>query len=412
MTPLALSLFGFGVLASAWLSLLVRGSLVPVPVVAILAGLALGWLVDAGQVVARHRALVDDVVTFVLIVAVMAGGLAIDRPFGLRRWGSAWRLLAIAMPITVLGIALAGEAMMGVPFAVAMLLGGILAPTDPVLARAVQVGPPGTGEEGEVRFALTSEAGLNDGLAFPFVVLGLAMIAHPPGAPWSGLLMDWAIHDLLWRTALDAATGIGLAWLLVAVGRRLPAHLRLPASDNGFVALGLALMVYGVADLLGGYGLVAVFAAAATLRNIGRALDFEKRLHVVAEHAEQVAMVLVLVAFGAAIAGGLLAPLTWWDAALGIVLLLVIRPAACLLALAGSALPWRERVVIGLLGMRGLGSFFYMAYATMHGLPDAWHARLWCVIGFVVLVSAVVHGAGARRLLWAMGAEGDGGGRD
>ncbi|MDO9713956.1 cation:proton antiporter domain-containing protein [Paracraurococcus lichenis] len=156
----------------------------------------------------------------------------------------------------------------------------------------------------------------------------------------------------------------------------MPERLHLPATRDGFVALGLGLLAYGLADLAEGYGVVAVFAAATTLRNLGSAPDFEQRLHNTTEQAERVAMVLVLAAFGAAIAGGLLAHIGWADGIFALLLFAVIRPAACLASFAGSAMPVTERFAIGLLGIRGLGSFFYVGYAVTHGLPAEWRDRL------------------------------------
>ena len=105
----------------------------------------------------------------------MGAGLKLDRPVSWRGWESSWRLLGIAMPLTIAGIAFLGWTILGLGIGAALLLGAVLAPTDPVLASDIQVGPPQSGKEDEVRFALTSEAGLNDGAAFPFVYLAIAI---------------------------------------------------------------------------------------------------------------------------------------------------------------------------------------------------------------------------------------------
>ena len=395
MTAVVMTLLGVGVVAASWLNLVLARGPLSLPMIAIASGFALAGTAGLDQFAFTHREYVHQIVTFVLIVAVMGAGLAIDRRFGVRDWGSTWRLLGVVMPVSVAAIAAAAHWLLGFPWGVSVLLGGIIAPTDPVLARAVQVGPPGTGEEGELRFALTSEAGLNDGLAFPFVLLGLGLIGADEGGSWAGVAERWAVWDLAANTVASVLVGFIVAWLVIVVNRLLPRRLRLPATRDGFVAVGLGLLVYGLCEFIDVYGLVAVFAAAVTLRNMGGVLEFEQMLHDTVDRAERLVMVLVLVAFGAAVAGGLLDPLTWLDGLLVVLILAVIRPAACLVAFVGAELPVRQRLGIGLLGIRGLGSFFYMAYALVHGLPGDWGSRLWAVVGLAVLVSAVVHGAGA-----------------
>ena len=145
---------------------------------------------------------------FVVIVALMGAGLKLDRPLGWHSWLITWRLIGVAMPITIAAIALLGWGWLGLDLASALLLGAALAPTDPVLASDVQVGPPKSGEEDEVRFALTSEAGLNDGLSFPFVYLAIAVsLSQVTGKFW---FREWLLVDVVWKLA----AGIGVGWLV------------------------------------------------------------------------------------------------------------------------------------------------------------------------------------------------------
>jgi NhaP-type Na+/H+ or K+/H+ antiporter len=137
----------------------------------------------------------------------MGAGLKLDRPLSWHGWASTWRLLGIAMPLTILGIALLGWTILGLGIAAAVLLGAALAPTDPVLASDIQVGPPQSGKEDEVRFALTSEAGLNDGAAFPFVYLAIVIaLSQVSGEPF---LARWLLVDVIWRIAV----GVSIGWL-------------------------------------------------------------------------------------------------------------------------------------------------------------------------------------------------------
>src|SRR4051794_30980518 len=161
-----------------------------------------------------HPALTQHLTEVGVIVALMGAGLKIDRPLGGRRWASTWRLLVVAMPVTIAAMALLGWWWAGLVPATALLLGAALAPTDPVLAAEVQVGEP-TGEEDsedEVRFALTSEAGLNDGLAFPFVYAAIALATVAvTGGSWFG---EWVLTDVLYKVAIGVAGGLFVGKLL------------------------------------------------------------------------------------------------------------------------------------------------------------------------------------------------------
>ncbi|MDI3305493.1 MAG: cation:proton antiporter [Acetobacteraceae bacterium] len=397
MAPWTLALLGGAILAVAWLPLVLERLPVSLPMLAVAVGFVPASLFGAENFPFTHRQLVEDLTEFVLIVAVMEAGLAIDRPFSGRTWGGTWRLLGVAMPLSILGIAAFSHGVLGFPLGVAVLLGGILAPTDPVLASAVQVGPPGVGEEGEVRFALTSEAGLNDGLAFPFVLLGLTIIGA--GGGMEGWVGHWLLVDLLWRVAGAVLIGFVLGWILIQGDRLLPEQYRLMQSRDELVAIGLTFLAYGVGELAHTYGFVAVFTTAVTLRSLGGSVSYARKLHAFAEQAERMAMVLVLAAFGGAIAAGLLNALTWLDGVFAVAVLFVIRPLATLTGFIRSTEPLAVRLALGFLGIRGLGSFFYMAYALNHGLPGEFGQRLWAVTGLVVLLSLIAYGVGAERIM-------------
>ena len=326
----------------------------------------------------------------------MGAGLKIDRKIGLRSWATTWRLLGIAMPITILSVTLLGFYGLGLPVAMAVLLGASLAPTDPVLAAEVQVGKPRSGEEDEVRFALTSEAGLNDGLAFPFVhlalVIGLAAAASN-GWPTLSDLGGWFLVDVLWRVGAGIAVGWmvgrGLGWLTFGRGRT-----KLSGTRDGLVAIGATLVAYGVAEVCHGYGFLAVFVAALVLRDRERNHEYHEALHDFSEQIERLLMMLVLVLFGGAITTGLFASLTWTDVLAALAIVFLIRPVAAWISLLGSGHPARERGLISFFGIRGIGSFYYIAYGINHGDFGS-SERLWAVVALVVLVSILVHGISA-----------------
>jgi NhaP-type Na+/H+ or K+/H+ antiporter len=339
--------------------------------------------------------LTERLAELVVLISLMGAGLKLDRPLGWRRWGSTWRLLAVAMPLTIIATAWLGFTGLGFSLAMSLLLGAAMAPTDPVLAADVQVGPPKSGDEDEVRFGLTSEAGLNDALAFPFV--HLAILAAAGGLASSAALTDWFTIKLAWK--LLAGAGIGYL-----VGRGLgflifhSEKAGLSRMGDGLVALAATLLCYAAAELAHGYGFLAVFVCGLTIRAWERDHDFHKEMHDFSDQFERLLMMLLLVLFGGALANGLLAALTWTDAAIGLAILLVVRPVAGLIAMIGSPQPWRERLLMAFLGIRGIGSIYYVAYGINHG--DFGNSqRLWAIVGFIILASILIHGVSASPML-------------
>ncbi|MDZ5447034.1 cation:proton antiporter [Micromonospora sp. 4G57] len=333
-----------------------------------------------------------------VIVALMGAGLKIDRPLSWARWSSTWRLLAIAMPLCIATVALMGWWRVGLVPAAALLLGAALAPTDPVLAADVQVGEPTDVEdsEDEVRFALTSEAGLNDGLAFPFVYAAIA-IATTSLAP-ADWLAHWLTVDVLYKLAVGVGGGLLIGWLLGKLFFRAPSELRLARHAEGFLALAATFLAYGLVEVVGGYGFVAVFVAARAIRAAERTHEFHSVLHDFAEQIERLLTVMLLLLFGGAVIGGLLAPLTWPAALVGLALVFVVRPLAGWLSLRGAPGRPVEHWVIALFGIRGVGSFYYLAYATSRtDFPQA--ELIWATVGLVVIVSVVMHGIAATPVM-------------
>jgi NhaP-type Na+/H+ or K+/H+ antiporter len=332
-----------------------------------------------------------------VIVALMGAGLKLDRPLGWSTWRPTVRLLAITMPVTIGLSALLGWWAVGLAPATALLLGAVLAPTDPVLASDVQVGPPGGDphEEDDLRFSLTSEAGLNDALAFPFTNAAIAMAVA--GTNPSGWLLEWLAVDVAYKLALGMLGGLLIGKLLAVVVFRTPEELRLASRGEGFVALAGTFLAYGATEAVGGYGFLAVFVAAVALRRSESDHDFHETLHDFAEQTEQLLMIALVVLLGGAIAGGILAPLTWQAAVAGLVLLFVVRPVVGWYSLAGTSTPKGERAAIAFFGIRGIGSLYYLAYALNAAtFPEA--DLLWAMVAFTVVVSIVVHGTTATAV--------------
>lgn len=340
-----------------------------------------------------------------VLIALMGAGLKIDRPPGWRSWRSTWLLLAITMPLTVAATALLGWWAMGLPVAAAVLLGAAAAPTDPVLASEIQVGSPGEGneaepaedggptgnEEEEVRFALTSEAGLNDGLAFPFTYA--AILIASSGAALSGWFLEWASVYVAYKIIVGVVLGVIFGKIIAKTVLSIPAHDNFTRAITGISAVAAILIVYGITEGLYGYGFIAVFVAACAARNYERDHDHHHSLHIFTEQAELLLTAGIVVALGGAIADGILGALTWQAALVGLALIFIIRPLAGLIGLirCGKRMPLRERFAIGFFGIRGIGSIYYLAYAFGEAdIPQ--QELLWATVAFIVLVSIVIHG--------------------
>jgi NhaP-type Na+/H+ or K+/H+ antiporter len=278
----------------------------------------------------------------------------------------------------------------------AVLLAASLAPTDPVLAGDVQVGDPNEGGEDNVRFALTGEAGLNDGLAFPFVHLALALL--PSSVALGERLLDWLWLDVGYRLAVGLLFGYLSGRLLAYLIFGLPKKVEIKSSAYGFVALAVTLVTYGLTELVMGYGFLAVFIASITLRNNERGHEYHREMHDFSDQIERVLVVTLLILFGGALVTGLLDELTWQGALLGCLLVFVIRPLMGYLSLFGTKTTLFERGIISFFGIRGIGSFFYLAYAIREG-GFAEREELWSIAGFTVLLSVVLHGVLATPVM-------------
>ncbi len=391
--PYILMLSGFGVLTAlvVWLPLVLRKLPLSLPIVCIALGAA---IFSVPQVTLRplpwlYPHITERFSEFVVIIALMGAGLKIDRVFRWRDWAVTWRLLAITMPLGIVAIAALTAWGLGLPWAIALLLAASLAPTDPVLASDIQVGPPKTGDEDEVRFGLTSEAGLNDGLAFPFVHLAIALATvGVAGHDWFG---EWIGYRVLW----EIIAGIGAGWVIGRVFGWLTFHVsadtKLAQTGDGLIALAATCVSYGFTELIHCYGFLAVFVTALTFRSTHRDHDFHHDMHDVTEQIERLAMMILLLLFGGALVSGLLAAVSWVDIAIAIVILLGIRPIAGLIGLAGARVDRSEKLTLAYFGIRGVGSIYYLAYGLNH-VEVADPQRLWGLVGVVILMSVILHG--------------------
>ncbi|HEY3556469.1 MAG TPA: cation:proton antiporter [Kribbella sp.] len=389
---------GLALLLGAVLPRLLARYAVSAPIAFLGAGMLLGLAVERTPLNPIAEAeLTKQLAALTVVVALMGVGLAIDRPISLLTWAVTWRLLFVAMPAGIAALTGVGW-LLGLAPATALLVAAILAPTDPVLASDVQVEGPTTGEDAEldeddeVRFALTSEAGLNDGMAAPFVYLAV-FIATKSLSPW-----QWIAWDLAGKTVIGVAVGFGAGWLLGRMTFSAPARsLRLSESREPVLALALTLGVYGLTQILHGYGFIAVFVAALTLRSVESKHDFHAELHDFIGELEHILTWGILLLLGVAVTGGLLEPLTPAGVVVGVLLVLVIRPLTGWVSLARSGLRRSERWATAAFGVRGVSSIYYLAATGAYFRDELpW---LWATLGFTVVLSVVLHGIAATPVM-------------
>jgi NhaP-type Na+/H+ or K+/H+ antiporter len=401
------------------------------------------WLDWVQVAPTTHAHVLERIAEIVLLLSLFGSGLKLSVGLDDGRWLLPLRLATVSMVVTIVLVAAMAVGWLGLPLGAAIVLGGILAPTDPVLAADVQVAEPT--DRDRLRFSLTGEAGLNDGSAFPFVLLGLGLLGlHDLG----GSLWRWLAIDVVW--GVGAGIGIGAA-LGTLVGRLVlflrRTHKEAVGLDN-FLALGLIGLAYGTASLLHGYGFLAVFAAGVALRRLERRASAEadtavaapakneravtrrKRSAAVAadahadpdpkrstaaatdpQHApafmahavlsfndqiERIAEVVAVVAVGALLWAVDWSRASWWFVA---VLLVVIRPLSVLVGLARSQTSAPQRALVGWFGIRGIGSLYYLAYAIDHGLAAETATTMVALVLSAVVVSIVVHGISVTPLM-------------
>ena len=395
-------------LARFWLSL---------PILYVAAGYAI-WSLPLGLPRLNPAADGFDAVTleyateFIVIASLMAAGIAIDRPVSWKGWRQIVPLLLIAMPLTIAAVAFLGWWALGLAPASAILLGAAMAPTDPVLARSVQVGPPGQNKRHDVRFSLTVEAGLNDGLAFPFTYLAIAAVGMTTLGAWT---LEWFAIDFVWRIVAGTVMGwfvgrVG-AWYVFEREADAPieeideesetAEQPKYSTSEGLVVLGTLLLAYGLAELIEGYGFLAVFVGAVTARQRENRSRYHKISHHFIDQIEQIVLVAVLFGFGAMLASGVLNSLSWNGALIGLALIFVIRPIAGLISESLAHLPLGGKFAVAFLGVRGMGSIYYLAYGQNHG-TFMQNAELWAVASFTILVSILIHGVVGGPLIAAI----------
>lgn len=375
-----------------------------------------------------------------VVLALFVGGLKLRLPLRDPAWIAAYRLAGPVMVASILGVALFCRLLLGLDTATALLVGAVLAPTDPVLANTVKVNR--AADHDRMRYGLSGEAGLNDGSAFPFVVL--ALVWAEEGGP-GGWMAGWALHRVLWAVPVGLLFGFALGRGVGRFAIRLRSRQRDTGAPSDFLALALVALSYAGAEAIGAWGFLATFAAGVGLRHaelhvtqetphpnqaisppgehgseadpvahppaeelVGASVEAEELKEpavaagvLVAEAisfgdtAERLLEVLLVVLVGVCLA-------PYWDpraVPLALALFFVIRPLATRVLLAGTPTTRAQRWLMGWFGIRGIGSLYYLSYALSHGVSGAAGDDLAGLTISVVALSILIHGMSAGPVL-------------
>ena len=370
----------------------------------------------------KQSALLEILTEIAVLISLFSAGVKMPVPINLVKWRPSMRLASLSMVITVALIAAFSYFLLGLTLGAGILLGAILAPTDPVLATDTQSRYPGDNDQ--LRFTLTSEAGMNDGTAFPFVMLGLGLLGLNDLGDFG---WQWILFDVFWATV--AAVVIGVAGGVVVgkiVWKLRGQHEEHDVLDD-LVALGLIAIVYGLSLVTNAWGFIAVFFAAVALRSTeiklafsvgvnadqyetdsGQPIILESNLSptppkivsaealIFKEHLERLSELMLVL-----LVGGMLLPEFWnWRTlSLAAFIILLARPLSVVIGLIGTKTTWRIRGIIGWFGVRGIGSIYYLMYAIQHGIAEPLAQDLIQMTLIVITVSILVHGTSVKPLL-------------
>jgi NhaP-type Na+/H+ or K+/H+ antiporter len=374
----------------------------------------------------KESGLLEALTEVVVLISLFSAGVKMPAPVSFARWRAPVLLASVSMVVSVGLIAVYAYYLLDLPLGAGILLGGILSPTDPVLATDVQTRNPD--DRDQFRFTLTCEAGMNDGSAFPFVMLGLGLLGlHRLGEFGA----HWVMVDVLWATLAGIAIGALAGFGLAHVGRALRGHPPRHELMNDFLGLGLIGMVYGLCLLVNAWGFLAVFFAAVALRQtelkiigVDAAADLARpvpeahlvpadgdvpapsqsespptiseRSLVFKEHLERLSEVVLVLLIGGAL---FVDSWSWRAVALALFLFAVVRPISVLLGLAATRSTWRMRGMVGWFGVRGIGSLYYLMYAIQHQLPEPLAIELIQLTLITVTLSIFVHGTSVKPVM-------------
>ncbi|MHC5595155.1 MAG: cation:proton antiporter [Nostoc sp.] len=346
--------------------------------------------------------LLEKITELVVIISVFGCGLKIIRPLNLRVWDITVRLIIFLMPISIFALAAVGKLFLGMNWGEAILLGAILAPTDPVLASEVQL--TNINDQDELRFGLTSEGGLNDALAFPFVYFGLHALENDN---WGSWFKQWIAVDLIWAIASAILMGIVVAKSIVWIDDKIQNSLPSNELMEDFIALSIILLTYSLTELVNGYGFLAVFVAGLVVQRSYKNPEKPLAQLEFIEQAEKLLEVGTILLLGSILLFKPMLNYAVQSLLVIILLFLIIRPVGVWISTIGKRpLESRRRTfhpgtrwLFGWFGIRGVGSLYYLAYAFGHGLKGEVAEQIAWITYTTIVVSVIVHGISATPLM-------------
>lgn len=344
----------------------------------------------------NDSSLIEIIAEITVIISLFTVGLKLRVPLKDKRWWSPICLATISMVITISLVTLFSHYFLGLGLGEAILLGAVLSPTDPVLASELQMDNPN--DDKQVKFVLTAEGGLNDGTAFPFVMLGLGLMGALPD--WS--IQSWILKDLIWAVVCGLAVGT-LCGYLTSTLANFVKEVRKSYYLEDFLTIGSIALSYGLAIELNGYGFLSVFATALTIRQIELKKSgilnsiFKRQLpEDVLSFNEQLERIFEVISV---VSVGVLINLSSFQieyAIVAIMLLIVIRPLAIFLGNLKALSNFKEKLFISWFGIRGIGSVYYLFYSINHGYENGNMPLVLDVTLWIIFFSIIFHGITAK----------------
>ncbi len=369
----------------------------------------------------KESALLEVLTEVAVLISLFSAGIKMPVPFTFARWRTPLLLATVSMTATVGMVAAFAYFILDLPLGAGVLLGAIVAPTDPVLATDVQIRHPG--DRDQLRFTLTCEAGMNDGTAFPFVMLGMGMLGLNEIGDYG---LQWVLSDVLLATLGGVAIGVAAGVALAYAGWYLRGEEQKHELLDDFLGLGLIGVVYGLSVLLHTWGFLAVFFAGVALRQTELKLVNRQKLSsesrspqeirhadstnpdpevsptvsqgslIFKEHLERLSELMLVLLLGGTL---FLDSWSWRATGLALFLFVVARPISVYIGLLGTSTSWRMRGMTGWFGVRGIGSLYYLMYAIQHGLPEPLVLELMQLTLIVVALSILMHGTSVKPLM-------------
>lgn len=389
-------MIGLASLAMAWMPSIAERTRISYAIAYVLFGMFIYTLVpslpDANPF--YNPSVAVHLTELVVIISLMGTGLKIDQPFTLKSWRVPFRLVSLTMILSIGTVAVLAYYFLKFDIASSILLGAVLAPTDPVLASDVQVGPPLEDKHDNVRFSLTAEAGMNDGTAFPFTWLAVIAAATTLN---SEVITEWILRDVIYRMVAGVAMGVLMGRLLAYLVFTLPQKREVVVVRDGFVGVAATLLVYGLTELVWGYGFIAVFVTAITLRNNELHHKYHRKLHDFTEQIERILVAIMLLLFGGMLVHGILASLSPMMVWISFGFVLLIRPLTGLVVMLKEKFKLKEKLAISFFGIRGMGSLFYLSFG-LNKATFKFEKELWSMVSFIIVISLLIHGLTATTV--------------